>query len=192
MPLDHTTFNLGRHSGFLNGAPNFTQRYQRWGNVPRILYHSGLDELIEYPFTPTRTLGFNLDVLSRVDFTETKTLTSNITQQWAAVDEDVTIKEIFEGELAAQKGFFHRLYTFWRTLLNVNDFMLWRPLDLTDKIYRVRIVNILLNGEDMDGSYVGVLGIDRWLRGPIEVHLKLAPSTPPSATIFGAGNLEAN
>jgi len=188
--LNHVSSNIGRHSGWLNGAPNYAQRYKKWGLYPRILYHSGLKQRILYPCPPTRTLGFSLDLLSRVDFAEAKTLTSNITQQWNAVDEDVTIKEIFEGQLSQQMSFFNAMYTFWRTLPGVDEYLLWRPYDLTDKVYRVRIVNMLLGGEEMDAKYVGIFAGDKWLTSPIEIHLKLAPTTPPAAVIFQAGNLE--
>lgn len=188
--LNHTTSNLGRYSGLLNGAPNFSFRHRRWVGTPRLLYHSGLGERIQYPCIPTRTMGFSLDLLSRVDFAEAKTLTSNVTQQWQAVAEDVVIKEIFEGPLSQQQSFFWAVYQFYRRLINVDEYMLWRPLDLTDKVYRVRILNMLLNGEDMDANAVGIFATDKWLTGPIEIHLKLAPTVPPSAVIYQAGNLE--
>lgn len=189
--LNHVSSNVGRYSGKLNGAPNYRLRYQSWGAVPRFLYHSGLDDRILYPQIPTRTLGFDLDMLPPVDKAEVKTLDSNLTQQWQAVYADVVVKEIFEGQLTQQKSFFQRMYRFWRTTLGVNQFMMWRPLDLTDKIYRVRIVQMLLDGENFDANYAGVQMPDKWLTKPIEIHFKLIAVVPPSVTIFAAGNLGA-
>lgn len=187
--LNRPGINIGRHIEFLGAAPNYRVRYNAWNLYPRLLYHSGLDEVLYYPQVPTRTLGFSLDLLPRVDVVQAKTLTSNLTQQFQAVHADVVVVETFEGALSQQKSFFHSLYVFWRTVLGVDDYMLWRPLDRTDKIYRVRMINLLLGGEEMDSNFVGIFLPDKWLTAPIEVHLKVMSAPPPAVNMFAHGPL---
>jgi len=189
--LNKTTSGIGKRSGKLVAGPNYATRRIKWqiGGTPRLLYHSGLDEVIKYPQVPTKTEGFHYDILPRRDWTQAKTLTSNITQQWAHVVEDVVIKEFYEGSITQQESFFMALYRFWTTVLNIDEYIIWRPLDETDKLYRVRIVDVRVAGETMNPNYTSILLPDKWLKSPIEVHMKLDAAFPPSAVIYASGNL---
>ena len=189
--IGHSSLNVGRYSGLFAGGPNYVVRYRRW-ETPRLLYHSGLDELIEYPQVPSETTNFALDMLSRADVVHEKTLTNNMTQQWDVVHADTIIKEIFSGDLSQKWAFMHKVYRFWTTLMNPGDFCLWRPLERTDKVYRVRVVNMLINGEEFKPDYTGISMTEKWLRATLEIHLKLMPAFPPSATIFASGGLASS
>lgn len=188
--LNHSSFNRGRYSGFCAGGPNYCQRFSHY-RYPRLLYHSGLDKLVIYPQVPDRTLNFSLDMLPRVDYAGTKTLTANLTQQWARVYHDVTIKEIFEGDLSQRWSFMHNIYAMYSTLLGVGDFLVWRPLDLTDKIYRVTIISMLLDGEEFNPTYVGRNQPDKWMTSALEIHMKITPAFAPSASIYVSGGLSS-
>ena len=170
----------------LRDFPTYNTASRRF-HYPRLLYHSALDDTILYPQIPTETLGFGLDILSRPDWAEAKTLGSNIKQQWEAIAEDVIIKEIFSGDLSQQESFFYQVYKHWRTLLGIGDYGLWRPFDLTDKVYRVRVVNMLLDGEEFKMDKVGVAQPDKWMRSTMEIWLALMPSLSPNATVFATG-----
>jgi hypothetical protein len=122
-----------------------------------------------------------------VDYASAKTLTSNLTQQFQAVFEDVEITESFEGQLSQQKSFVQTLYKFWVTLPAITGWLIWSPLDMTDKIYRVRIISLTVGGEEMDWSYVGTSIPEKWLTGAVELKMKLLPTLPPSVTMFGHG-----
>lgn len=186
--LGKTNLGIGRYAPDMGGAPNYVQRFKRT-RIPRLLYHSGLNQTILYPFRPTKTLNFSFDILPRVDFAQTKTLQSNLTQQWSAVDNDVIIKEVYEGDLTHVWSFLHAMYTFWRTTLDTTGFMMWRPLDLTDKSYRVQILNITLGGDEFNPEPVGVQMPDKWLKTELQIHLKLLPTFPPSAAVFAMAPL---
>lgn len=186
--LGQTCLNVGRYCGDMAGAPNYVSRYRRF-RIPRLLYHSGLDELIQYPCTPDKTINFSLDLLAKVDFAEQKTLTSNITQQWDAVANDAIIEERFEGDLSQEQSFFHSMYYFWRTLLDTQEYLIWRPLDLTDKLYRVQILKLELGGKDFDPTFVGNSQPDKWMTTTFGIFLKLIPTFPPSAAVFANGPL---
>lgn len=188
--LGRTSSNVGRYSGLCAGGPNYHKRFERF-RIPRLLYHSGLDEVISYPQIPTRTLNFAYDLLPQSEFAHQKTLTSNLTQQWQAVHNDVVVKETFEGALSTHWNFFLKLYKFWTTLLGPGEYMLWRPLDLTDKVYRMQIVKITVGGEDFNPTYVGRSMYEKWMTAAVEVHLKLIPAFPPNAIIFASGPLPA-
>lgn len=186
--LRRSSINVGRRSGILDAAPNYTRRENRMTHS-RLLYHSGLDDLIVYPQVPTKTLNFSLDLMPRVEWVESKTLTSNLTQQWEAVYDDVIIKEIFEGGITQQQSFLLPVYRHWVTLFGSYEYGLWRPLDLTDKVYRVKIVNLLVGGEEFNPTYVGRSMPDKWLTETIEIWLKLMPAFAPSAVVYASGGL---
>ena len=171
---------------YLEGFPTYNTASRRW-EYSRLLYHSGLDEVILYPQVPTETVSFGLDLLSVPEWAESKTLGSSIKQQWERVDDDVTVKEIFSGDLTVLESFFYDVYRHWVTLMGVNDYGLWRPLDRTDKVYRVRVINILLDGQELKLDKVGVAQPDKWLRSTVEIWLALMPSLSPSATVFATG-----
>lgn len=188
--LGRTNLGIGSYASDLAGAPNYVMRFKRF-RVPRLLYHSGLDETWQYPFRPSKTHNFSFDVMPKVDFAQAKTLQSNLTQQWAAVENDVIIKEVYEGDLTMVWASLHTLYTFWRTVLGPTEYMLWRPLDLTDKVFRVQILNITVGGEDFQMEYVGTQIPEKWLTAEVQIHLKLLPTFPPSASVFAMAPLPA-
>lgn len=202
--LGHTAFNVGRYSGRLAGCPNYRMRYRltpdvplgthkyQWSrDIPRMLYHSALNEVVHYPCIPDETHGFGFDILAKRALAESQTLTSNATAMWDAVLADVTIKEVWtaDGGLSAYRSFFEALYRFYRTLLGSDGYLLWRPLDLTDKVYRARITNVLVGGENMDLKYVGTSMPDKWLSSQVEMHLKIVPTPVSSVNVFATGNL---
>lgn len=186
--LGHVSSNVGRYSGFLTGAPNYVKRFKRF-RIPRLLYHSGLDEVIQYPQVPSRTLNFTYDILPKAEFAHQPTLTSNATQQWQAVANDVIVKEIYEGGLSQNWEFLHAMYRFWTTLLDPGEYMLWRPFDLTDKVFRMRIVKITVGGDELDPTYVGSSMYTKWMTQTVEVSLKLIPTFPPNVVVFGSAPL---
>jgi len=186
--MGHSSFNRGRYAGYLSGGPNYCQRFKRY-RYPRLVYHSGLDKLVVYPQVPTRTLNFSFDLLPRVDYVESKTLTANLTQRWSPVYHDVIVKEYFEGDLSQRWSFMHDLYEMYTTIQDAGGYMLWRPLDLTDKIYRVTIVNMLLDGEEFNPTYVGINQPDKWMTSALEVWYKITPAFAPSCSIFASGGL---
>lgn len=184
--LGRTSSNVGRYSGLCAGGPNYNKRFNRF-LVPRLLYHSGLDEVIRYPYVPNRTVNFSYDILPAAKFAHQETLSSNITQQWQAVHNDVIVREIYNSGISHSWEFIHNLYRFWTTLMDVGEFGLWRPLDLTDKIYRMRVVKITIGGQEIDATYVGISRTEKWVTQELQVHLKLMPTFPPNATIFASG-----
>jgi hypothetical protein len=164
-------------------------RQNRW---KRLLYHSGLDEVISYAYLPNKTINFAYDILPRVDFAAAKTINSHIIQQWDAVAADVVVKEVWEGNITQQWSQFLALYHFWRNLPGPGDYLLWRPLDLTDKMYRVRIINMQMGGEEFNPTYIGKdarNSHERWAGETVTLSLQIMPAFPPSATIYAAGTL---
>lgn len=184
--LGRQLYNMGVHSYYLAGFPSYNTACRR-DEYPRYLYHSGLDEVIYYPQVPTKTLSFGLDLLSRPDWVEAKTLTSNLRQQWGRVAEDVLVKEVFSGDLSQQQSFFYSVYRHWVTILGVNEYGLWRPMDRTDLVYRVRVIEMLLDGQEFNPTGVGISQPDKWMTSTMEIWLALMPSLSPSVAIFGTG-----
>lgn len=187
--LGYFSLHPGLITPFCASGPCYQNKQRRAGGAPRMLYHSGLDRAIQYPYLPNRTHGFAYDIVPLVDHATQKTLSSNILQQWDAVATDVVIKEIYEGDIAAQWSFFHQLYEFWRTLLDPEDYLIWRPLDLTDKWYRVQIVQMKVGGDDnFNMTYFSAPPThERWVPETVEVHLKLLPSFPPAVAVYASG-----
>ncbi len=189
--IGHLSLNPGRYSGFCAGRPGFVAPFRRT-DTPRLMYHSGLDQVLEYPQTPDRTYGFQYDVLGPVLSQTKATFTSNILQQWAAVQADVVIREVFEGDLSQTWEFFNQLWTFFITIPNPGEYVLWRPFDRTDKLYRISLLKISVGGDDLDLTFVGVDLIEKWLRAPVEISFKLDPAFPPAANFFATGPLVSN
>jgi hypothetical protein len=185
-PLNHASINPGRYSGLCASGPNYVTRWGR-SRVSRLLYHSALDEVLEYPWPPNETLGFGYDLITKVDTADKKTFESTVVQQWAAVKQDVVIVERFNSPLAAHWHFFHTLHRFWTTVPSPGDFILWRPLDRTDKIYRVVILGITVDGEDMNLNPVSIQQPDKFTDRPIELKMRLSSSFPPTAVFFASG-----
>ena len=168
----------------------------------RRLYHSGLSLAVDYPTLPQRTLNFSWDVLTRRDLAIQKTLTSTQVSLWEEQVDDVIIKEIWEGELTFPWQFFtklHRMYLQCPDWDN-GEYMVWRPFDRNQKTYPVELINILVDGEEFNLSWMGRpygagpaskicstggdAGRDVLSAGTLELWLRLRPEVAPGVAVF--------
>lgn len=170
----------------------------------RMLYHSGLDMQILYPLLPMKTLNFSRDILPRRDFNIEKTLTTKKLSIWDAQPEDIIITEEWasEGGLAFPWEFFHDLHRMYITSPDWlgGEYLVWRPLDRTDKVFPVQFFNIEVDGEDFDVRWTGMApsmgsgilsscdadqhGRDVFSPTLLKIQFLLRPEAPPGLTLY--------
>lgn len=176
-------------------------------SMTRRLHHTGLNKTCDYIRIPDETTYFSWDVLRRRDFVTEKTLSSNVVTMWDAVQEDVIIKEKFANNsgIALTWPFFHCV---WELYLNSADWLngeslVWTPFDRTFKSYPVDIINLTLDGEELNPKWSGD---DKWAGimstycstggtpatniptpSQMEIWLKLRPETSPGTAMFMVG-----
>lgn len=196
----------GRVSQWSHGGAHLNYNFRAVDvAVTRRLYHSGLDAIVDYPRLPEETTFFSWDIHPRRDFARQKTLSSHVTTVWPAVVDDIIIKEKFRatGGMAIQWRFFQAVHRLWLTDpdWNAGEYLLWRPFDRTFKLYPVDIINILLDGEELNPSYDGddkwagimsriasnsvtTSGKDVATVKELEIWLQLRPEAAPNSSMF--------
>lgn len=183
--LGKTSSGVNYYSGLLAGSPNYSLGFRR---SKRLLYHSDELKVLQYPQIPTKTVGFSHDIVVQRKHAIQETLSGAVVQQWAGVAKDVVITEVYEGDISQTWNWIHELWRFYQLTLSVGGFLLWRPLDLTDRIYRVRILSVTVGGEEMDMTYLGTKLTEKWVSGSLEVKYKILGTFSPSAGIFFTGS----
>jgi len=179
--------------------------YNYQTSATRLMYHSGLSLAIPYPILPTVTRNFSWEVLTRRDMIREKTLSSAKTTKWDAVFDDVVITETWEapGGLSFPWRFFHDLHRVYLTdpdWLN-GEYLLWRPMDRSERAYPIEIISITVDGEDFHVDWKGtplntysplgqtdvsctVAGRDLLASKNLEIKFVIRPETAPNVAVF--------
>lgn len=204
----YSGFYQGGINPFVTPIMNYSL-YSSQVSSTRLLYHSGIPLAVPYPLLPKKTLNFSRDLLPRRDYNIEKTLTSKKLSLWDAQVEDIIITEEWsaDGGLSFPWEFFHDLHRIYTTPVDWlnGEYMVWRPLDRTDKVFPVQLYNIEVDGEDFDVRWTGlppsmgfgVLGpIDptkvsdgqhgRDIFSPttLKMQFLLRPEAPPGLTLY--------
>lgn len=115
----------------------------------RRLVHPYLDDIV-YPENPSRTSGFDVDVLRTVKSVLTRTEGGTALVRYTDLPDDVLIQETWDagGELRVDIEFARLLYQYLITPLPVGDLIGWQPRDRSPYNYFVEIVDIKIGTND--------------------------------------------
>lgn len=152
-------FEPGGFSTFLGPRIPYTRpSYSRRAVDPRTnpatgggrrLAHPFLDDIV-YPENPSRTVGFDFDVLRTMKSVLTRTEGGTALLQYPDYPNDVVITETWDagGGLKIEVEFVRKLYQFLMTPLPVGQYLGWQPRDLCPYFYLVALVDVKLGAND--------------------------------------------
>ena len=112
----------------------------------RRLVHPYLDPIL-YPEMPSKTVGFDYDVLRTVKSVLTRTQGGTSLVQYTDNRDDGIITEIFDGsggELRVSIEFVRALLQYLLTPLQVGDYLGWRCPDLSPYFYAIELIDVKL------------------------------------------------
>jgi hypothetical protein len=124
----------------------------------RVLTHPSFPALegqgiFTYDYNPDITRNFIYSPTPKVDTTVQKTLGSSIVVQQVQFLEDTVITEVWTGggvKLSTLASMFRTFYTFWTTLPDPGEYLVWEPKDRTSESYGVRMINVTLGSIDIE------------------------------------------
>lgn len=115
----------------------------------RRMIHPFLEDII-YPENPTRTPGFDYDVLPTMRSVLTRTEGGTSLARYPDKPDDVVITEIWDagGDLKVSVEFYRALYQYLMTPVPTGDYIGWQPRDKSPYNYFIELIDVKIGSRD--------------------------------------------